>query len=207
MWDVNVYQSNGCSCLLVHVYTRALVAQPMPTIIKSTRARLLLPVFTLFNYICRATWQGVSVAVKRLQLPPGARAVVAQPNLLNNLSLAQLLLACILGSQHLCRATWQGVSVAVKRLQLPPGARALGNAPAAASHSWGPDCSYTVGSMADGRLRPGSGAQPDKRGGLLKQEHMAVQVRKRSVMLPFVGAVYMGMLCLLLIGACVRLCT
>jgi hypothetical protein len=76
------------------------------------------------------------------------------------------------------------VNVAVKRLQLPPGARALGNAPAAASHSWGPDCSYTVGSMADGRLSPGSGAKPDKRGGLLKQEHMAVQVGT------FVCAVY-----------------
>jgi hypothetical protein len=74
------------------------------------------------------------------------------------------------------RATWQGVSVAVKRLQLPPGARALG-ATAAASHSWGADCSYTVGSMSEGRARPGSGKQ-DNLGGLLKQEHMAVQVRR-----------------------------
>jgi hypothetical protein len=87
--------------------------------------------------------------------------------------------ACATAQHNLCnlhcRATWQGVSVAVKRLQLPPGARALG-ATAAGTNNWGADCSYTVGSMADGRVRPGSG-KPDKHGGLLKQEHMAVQVR------------------------------
>uniref|UniRef100_A0A383WJF9 Protein kinase domain-containing protein n=1 Tax=Tetradesmus obliquus TaxID=3088 RepID=A0A383WJF9_TETOB len=74
------------------------------------------------------------------------------------------------------RATWQGVSVAVKRLQLPPGARALGAAAAGTHNSWGAGCSYTVGSMADGRTAgPGRGGKPDKHGGLLKQEHMAVQ--------------------------------
>lgn len=54
-------------------------------------------------------------------------------------------------------------------------------------NSWGAGCSYTVGSMADGcTVGLGSGGKPDKHGGLLQQEHMAVQVRSSCNIVLFV---------------------